>query len=125
MTNQRQTFINSYSVDLCSCVASSRSTIKEKRIQSAICFRSFILSTKRIILHHTTKLTSLCCPRKNCRTHEQNNLQQTARNNKTCREYIPIKPNLIDAHSMVHYTCECVIVNGFCIGHLRKNMNKK
>ena len=37
-------------------------------------------------------------------THEQNNLQQTARNNKTCREYIPIKPNLIDAHSMVHYT---------------------
>ena len=51
-----------------------------------------------------TKLTSLCCPRKNYRTHEQNNLQQTARNNKTCREYIPIKPNLIDAHSMVHYT---------------------
>ena len=39
-------------------------------------------------------------------TYEQNNLQQTAKNNKTCREYIPIKPNLIDTHSMVHYTCD-------------------
>ena len=50
-------------------------------------------------------------------TRTQNNLQQTA-NNKTCREQLPIKPNLIDAHSMVYYTTvvtetSCVIVNGF------------
>ena len=63
--------------------------IKEKRIHHyVICFRSFILSTKRIILHIIDTLQNLLLYAVRGGsvelTHEQNNLQQTARNNKTC-----------------------------------------
>ena len=62
-------------------------------------------------------------------TKTPNNLQQTA-NNKTCRDELPIKPNFIDAHSMVHYTCDrnflcyCEWLLG-SLDPLGKNMSKK
>ena len=105
-----QTFINSYSVDLFSCVAPSRSIIKEKRIVYTTTLfasdHSFFQLNGSFCTILQNSLLYAVWGRNVELTHEQNNLQQTARNNKTCREYVPIKPNLIDAHSMVHYTCD-------------------
>ena len=132
----RAEILDSYSVDLCSSVAPSRRIIsKEKRMQKVICFcfREFILSTKRVTLHHSYILQNSLLYAVRGRTVELMN--KTICNRQ--QEIIKNAENIDTSKAKFHWRTfdgslqlwqklPVLLWIAFgLIGHLRTNMNKK